>query len=258
MHGRDNAALADLSLKTFVRNRYFYGQLLDVHHFEAEQRYFQQKIWLHNRLVTGYGVICGLAVQLCDDHKSVCVLPGTALDKAGREVVVPARSVCVPLPWSKGQYDHQHKPEGCECECGTYVQVCICFHECESDPAPVLAGDCDAEQCAPSAVRERYKIVLKEGKAPAPDPNCTLPNVISGGRLDYDELAKYVTGNCPGLPDDFCIPLANVRLPEQGSAGDPSDIDITIRPIVYTNDLLYELILCLMSDGQNRTRGGKY
>jgi len=258
MYGQDNSAVADLSLKTFVRNRYFYGQLLDVRHFETEQSYFQQKIWLTNRLVSGYGVICGLDVQLCDDHKSIAVLAGTALDKAGREIVVPGRSTCVALPPSAPQYDHPHQPEGCECECGTYVQACICFHECESDPAPVMAGDCDVERCASSAVRERYKIVLKEGKAPAPDPNCSLQDVISGGRINYDALAIYVTGTCPSLPDDLCIPLANVRLPEQGATADPNDIDITIRPIVYTNDLLYELILCLMGDGQSRARGGKY
>jgi hypothetical protein len=35
------------------------------------------------------------------------------------------------------------------------------------------------------------------------------------------------------------------------------DIDITVRPIVYTNDLLFELILALMNEGQDYPRGGK-
>jgi hypothetical protein len=257
MYERDNSP-ADLSRMTFVRNRYFYGQLLDVHHFESEQNYFRQKIWMGNRLVSGYGVICGLDVQLCDDRKSVRVLPGIALDKAGREIVVPAPSACVPLRAAAPQYDHAHQPESCECERGRYGTVYVCFHECESDPAPVLAGDCDADRCVSSAIRERYKVVLKEGRCRAPDPHCALADIISGDRLSYDALATWVTRACLPLPDDVCIPLANVRLPEEGATANPSDIHINVRPIVYTNDLLYELILCAISNGQGPTRSGKY
>src|SRR5476649_2519593 len=67
-------ACADIT--TFVRNRYFYGKLLDVSHFESEQAYFNEKRWLLNRLVTGYGVICGLNVGLTDDAKQIWVDPG--------------------------------------------------------------------------------------------------------------------------------------------------------------------------------------
>ena len=53
-----------MELKTPVRNRYFYGKLLDVFHFELEQSYFNAKRWRLNRRVFGFGVICGLDVQL--------------------------------------------------------------------------------------------------------------------------------------------------------------------------------------------------
>jgi hypothetical protein len=87
---------------------------------------------------------------------------------------------------------------------------------------------------------------------------CSLNDVISGAHLSYDALATWITRPCRPVPDDPCIPIANVRLPAEGATCEAGDVDITIRPIVYTNDLLYELILCVMSDGQNRTRGGKY
>ena len=40
------------NIHTFVRNRYFYGKLLDVFHFELEQNYLNGKRWMLNRMVT--------------------------------------------------------------------------------------------------------------------------------------------------------------------------------------------------------------
>src|SRR3970282_1579003 len=47
-------------LESPTRNRYFYGKLLTERHFDLEQRYFNRKRWLLNRLTLGSGVICGL------------------------------------------------------------------------------------------------------------------------------------------------------------------------------------------------------
>jgi hypothetical protein len=48
---------------------------------------------------------------------------------------------------------------------------------------------------------------------------------------------------CPG----FCIPLANILLVAEENQWEPEP-DITIRPIVYTNRLLYELIQSLVHE----------
>jgi len=62
-----------------VRNRYFYGKLLDVHHLEMEQRYFLEASHLINRLTLGSGVLCGLRVEALEDGR-VAVSPGVAVD----------------------------------------------------------------------------------------------------------------------------------------------------------------------------------
>src|SRR5688500_4793888 len=93
---RDLKTPADLRVP--VRNRYFYGKLLDVMHLEMEQTYFNSKRALINRLVIGPGVVCGLDVELSDDGKSVVVLPGVAIDRCGREIVVTKPSQPVELP----------------------------------------------------------------------------------------------------------------------------------------------------------------
>ena len=245
-----------LDLKTPVRNRYFYGKLLDVFHFELEQSYFNAKRWLLNRRVFGYGVICGLDVRLSEDRKGIIVLPGIALDKWGREIIVPEPSDSVPLPSAASQ--ETYSGEQRSHEEADFVHIVLCFHECESDPMPALAGTCDTDAlCAPSTIREQYRVEIRDGKAPEITTECSVPDVISGGRINYPALAIQVTRACPELPDDPCIPLANVRLPKEGMVCHQDDIDITVRPIVYTNDLLFELILALMNEDQDYPRGGK-
>ena len=40
----------------------------------------------------------------------------------------------------------------------------LCYHECESDPVPVLAGDCGGtEVCTAGTIREQYRITFAEG-----------------------------------------------------------------------------------------------
>ncbi|RIK74672.1 hypothetical protein DCC62_14805, partial [candidate division KSB1 bacterium] len=46
----------------FERNNYFYSKLMTVRDFFAEQRYFNEKRWLMNRMISGWGVVCGLDV----------------------------------------------------------------------------------------------------------------------------------------------------------------------------------------------------
>ena len=78
---------------------------------------------------------------------------------------------------------------------------------------------------------------------------------MMGGRLNYKQLAEFVTSSCAPVPCDPCIVLANIRLPKSGDACCADDIDISVRPIVYTNDLLFELLLGLTSHNQSRPKG---
>lgn len=70
----------------FERNRYFYGKLLTVRDFEIEQKYFNDKRRLMNRILMGPGILAGLNVITVDD-KTLLIEPGVALDYLGREIV---------------------------------------------------------------------------------------------------------------------------------------------------------------------------
>ena len=278
-----------------VRNRYFYGKLLDVFHFELEQNYFNAKRWLLNRLVSGYGVICGLNVQLGSDNQSIIVTPGIAIDKCGHEIMLCQPSPPQSLPAPPQATTNPNMPGGATnpanqpstnatpagvpanvnrapgagntpspgmegWDCGKFVQVLLCYHECQSDPVPAMGGDCDTQAlCSPGAIRESYRIEVKEGKCNSARTTSRITDIIVNGSLNYAALANFVTSqNCQnGCSDCCCIPLANIRIPDPGQNYDPAkSIDISVRPICYTNDLLYEMILA-MQPGQSQAVAGK-
>lgn len=141
-----------------VRNRYFYGKLLDVRHLEMEQLYLNGKRWLLNRLALGTGVLCGLEVEPTGSDGKVVVRPGVAIDGLGREIVVDRPYIVDPAQLTDGH----GRPEGEPLERG-FVSLLLCFHECKTEPAPVLVADCDVhEECEASAIRERFSVVVRE------------------------------------------------------------------------------------------------
>jgi len=248
-------------VKSFTRPRYFYGQLLDVRHFESEQNYFRRKLHLLNQIVSGFGVVCGLDVKPGPDDHSVIVEPGVALDKCGREIVVPCRSKKVPIesmppvpPQTPKPTDpRQYEQSGDHCDDDTWVHLVICYSECQTDPEPTFSGGCDSQSngCSHGAVREMYELKIVPGRVPPIIVDCTIPNLIKGNKVDYCALAQWVSEPCDQF-NDCCITLANVRRPPSDGVLDQNDIDICVRPIVFSLDLLWELVLGLTHETSSR------
>ena len=296
MYGIQTREYAPPDLEVAVRNRYFYGKLLDVFHFELETDYMNGKRALLNRLVTGWGVVCGLDVLAVDEGDAIYVTRGMALDQWGREIIVPkdTRPILLPDPGQaatpsqnggkyqgpeqQGDYaehrnprqnggygqqqppnkhnhnhdhDHNHDDEEHDDEDEEYYHLVICYNECETNPIPVLAGDCgDQALCSPGTIEERYRLDIRPGYL---DPvnvwDCRIPDAITQGELQYDVLVRWVTDSCPDLPTDPCVPLANILVRRGGDDGtycEAGDIDITIRQLALSNRALFYLIMSMM------------
>jgi hypothetical protein len=71
-----------------VRPLYFRGQLLTEKDLSDEQDYFREKLRRHNRLLHGWGVVCGLRVTPAEKGCAVVVSPGYALDPCGDEILL--------------------------------------------------------------------------------------------------------------------------------------------------------------------------
>lgn len=77
----------DNNLFPLARNKYFYGKLLTVRDFEIEQKYFNNKRRIINRMINGTGVVSGLSVTAGDDS-TLMIESGLALDYSGREIII--------------------------------------------------------------------------------------------------------------------------------------------------------------------------
>jgi len=255
------------------RNRYFHGQLLGVRQFQLETDYHSLMRRLVNRLVLGYGVVCGLAVRVVEeDEPSIVVEAGFAIDRWGREIVVEKETAPIRVPphllteeaaSAKAEPAAGESRRGKPSDDGEHederrgLHVVLCYHECVAEPTAVLAGDCrDEEPCQPGLVRERYTIEFRPGCLRPRKPRLSIPDVISDVRLDYETLVKVVSEPCP-CPEDPCIPLANLFL--EFEAGTRRchcrrEVDLAVRPIVYGNDLLLELILAAAGEAPSYRR----
>lgn len=246
-----------LELMTFVRNNYYYGKLLDADHFELETDYGNGKRWLLNRLLFGYGVVFGLDVFPGTAPNTLRVKKGLALDGWGREIVVPQETEALPIPpdllpppaapapaaaakpASKGTAAPQQQY--------TDLHVVLCYQEGKAAPTPVLTSDCQATgPCMPGEIRECYRIEFHQGAAPRVSLKCRIPDVFSDGQIDYGLLTRFVTKHPHEPPKLPGVVLANVRIPQGEPAPCKSEyIDTTVRRIVYSNELLFELMLGL-------------
>jgi hypothetical protein len=226
------------------RNRFFYGKLLDEIHLQLEQKYFNQKRWMLNRLGLGRGVLCGLDVTV--SGKTVCISPGVAIDGEGREIVVPQALQVDPWQLSDGtiagqiSLDHNVEHD---------VYICIVYRECPTDYVPVLVTDCDSDnQQAPSIIAERFCVLVKEITESNPAP--PLPPTVGEGFCDWlseDDKRKAI---CEALSERQCATGSQSDCAVLAQLNLSVDDQITIskcdqRPIVYSNPELFEMIMCL-------------
>jgi hypothetical protein len=142
----------------FERNLFFKGKLLTVRDFESEQKYFNDKRRLLNRLLYGSGVVSGLQVIRVDD-KQISLETGVALDSLGREIVV-ASPVKMKLSMVDGFKNNDYAKN---------VYLCIAYDEKGKEQVYSVNNTTSSsdEQSEYNRVMESYKIFIKEK---APDP----------------------------------------------------------------------------------------
>jgi hypothetical protein len=241
------------------RNRYFYGKMLDVPQLRLEQDYGKKKQWLMNRLSLGTGVLCGLGVVI--DKGKLCVNPGVAIDPFGREIIVPGR-FCIdpyaPKPpcergW-KGPADNPAAPPRGP------ATLWVCYNECLTDMVPAEVSDCHGEpRCEAGTIVETFKFRITEGATEGPrfDSAFCIPiheifkkkEPPTPGEPPADDphtaLCKLLENDCCVGDVPTCVPIATFSWLDDNQIG---DLEVcAARNRLYSNQVLLELILCLMA-----------
>ena len=200
---------APTSLATPARNRYFYGKLLDVPHFYLEQNYLNGKRWLMNRLVSGTGIVCGLAVSPTADGSGLILAPGMAIDAWGREILVANPAWVNPLALTDSQGNALGTVAG-----PVVVSLCLLYHECAVEPTPVLVSTCNSNgDCAPGTIAERYKFVLQQGPAVDTPLGCAMPGIFGSQQIYgpagiQPDLLQWITQSCSEPSGSGCVCIA--------------------------------------------------
>ncbi|MCP2163325.1 hypothetical protein [Goodfellowiella coeruleoviolacea] len=154
----------------FVRPRFFAGQLLTEDDLGLLVAYLTDKNRLHNRSLSGPGVIRGLEVA-CDPcgGGSVLVRPGHALDCAGNDIVlscaerVDVAALVRELRISSLGVDCGH---GCAEDGPRHYGLFVRYEEVAAEPVAPYATEepCPSPGCVPSRVRESYRFLVRCGE----------------------------------------------------------------------------------------------
>ncbi|GAB3451469.1 hypothetical protein [Actinophytocola sediminis] len=152
---------------TFLRPRFFEGQLLTEDDLSLLVDYVTGKHRLHNRMVFGQGVVCGLEVD-CDPcgGGTVAVRPGHALDCHGNDIVLSCKEkVDVGALVRELRVSSLGVDCGDDCDedgdraYGLYVR----YEEQPVDPVAPYATEepCPTPGCVPSRIREGVRFLVK-------------------------------------------------------------------------------------------------
>ncbi|MBD2867580.1 hypothetical protein [Paenibacillus arenilitoris] len=194
-------------LYPFERNRYFYGKLLTVRDFESEQKYFNDKRRLLNRLLYGSGVLSGMQVVAVDD-KTISVEMGVAIDYIGREIVIPS-PVTLKLSMIEGFMNNEYKKN---------VYLCVAYDEKGKEPVHSVGNSSirNDEVSEYNRVLESYRLFIVE-EAPAP------------ASFEFVQLLE----NVATIYEDANVRITQ-RMPKYVNAGEVVEVKLVVEKTLQT------------------------
>ncbi len=209
------------------RTRFFPGMLVTPDDLTQDQLYFRDKSRRHNRLLHGWGVVCGARVMAhATDACKVVVEPGYILGPYGDEILLEQNvevDVC-----SEGVDGNAVSPcGGIDPWCsdvrasrpgGRPFYLAVKYAECESRPVRVHGPGCgcDSAGCEYSRLRDSFAIKL-------------LPDLPHGydttaGKSDFrlaftcGKRGEEATGrDCPSCPPEPWVVLATILFNDDGT-----------------------------------------
>lgn len=181
--------MKNLKYFPFERNKYYYGKLLSERDFVEEQRYFNDKRRLLNRILYGTGVAAGLQVLAVDDW-NLSVEAGLALDFSGREILVDTPvirrlSTIDGFDGLAGQGEKQ------------YFYLCVEYSEEEAVPAHSVMGSLAGQEDRMDyeKYREGYRLYLTDQE---PDTQLlTRQSLINCSQVIYQDEFLKITQTLP-------------------------------------------------------------
>lgn len=195
--------------ETNERPRYYARQLVTPDDMTLEQDYFREKARRHNRMLHGWGVVCGATVIQSNQPWMVIVRSGYVLGPYGDEIYietdqcVDVRVSCTP-PAPGGNGCQPAQPA----QTATTTQwIAVKYVEKQTGLVRVPVGGCGCEDsaCEYSRYRDSYLICVLDH---CPTPNAQPPEFTRGGGPPPD---------CPPCPAEPWVVLASFTVDANGN-----------------------------------------
>lgn len=184
------------SYNDIKRTDYFHGMLMTERDFREEQIYHIEKRKLLNRMLHGWGVVCGLKVKpTVPPSPNILVEGGLALDCFGNEILV-CEEQTVDLTVKPCATTAAYDP------CAQYVlesqdqalYVVIKYDERGTKPEPVYApgGSCEEKTCNFSRIQEGFCIEVWDHPPDAPGPDFTTQPCTEPFPCPPSDCCQYI------------------------------------------------------------------
>jgi hypothetical protein len=209
------------------RTRFFPRQLVTPDDLTQDQLYFRDKGLRHNRLLHGWGVVCGARVMAhATDPCRVIVEAGYILGPYGHEIVIDhdvevdlchegidgnAVSPCGALdPWCSDV--RVSRPTG------RPVYVAVKYAECEARPVRAHGHACGCEEaaCEFSRIRDGFAIRVLNDLPSSYPSTMPQPNIDNTVRCAVNAQGQVIARACPPCPPEPWVVLADVTLNNDG------------------------------------------
>jgi hypothetical protein len=247
---------------TNERTRFYPRQIVQAPDLTQDQTYFREKLRRHNRLMHGWGIVCGVRVRLGDKPGTVVVEPGYVLGPFGDEIVVgdlvevdvatqnldgEAVNGCAdPDPWCADVRVPRAE--------GQPVYLAISFAEYACRPVSLGASGCGCgcgdEECEYSRVRDSWRIRVLD-TLPATYPSALaapslrtaiacpprLVKVGPDGQPMPSPSTDCACPTCAPCPTDPWVVLADMTV--KGGAVSRLDCDTHRRYAASFRDFFY-------------------
>ncbi|MBC7894665.1 MAG: hypothetical protein H7066_04585 [Cytophagaceae bacterium] len=200
------------------RTRFYPRQLVTPDDLTQDQVYFREKHKRHNRMLHGWGVVCGACVRRGRGECEVIVEPGYILGPYGDEIVIDREITIDVCSLGTGEQD------GC-CDGATdswcsdvrsscpqgRLYLAVRYDECMTRPVKHPGGGCgcgcDDDACEYTRIRDSFTIaVLRELPAPYTTP-MKQPTIAT----IYPCLQRTARG-CPPCPPEPWVVLADIAM----------------------------------------------
>lgn len=202
------------------RTRFFARQLITPDDLIQDQIYYRDKLRRHNRLLHGWGVVCGVRIRKGQGDCDIVIEPGYILGPYGDEIFIDqeitvnlcqqgtdgnAISPCSDMtdPWCSNIRVDRRADQP--------YYLAIRYAECQTRPVRVVGTSCGCNEmeCEYSRIRDSYAIkLLSQLPSTYPDP---MPEP------DLEDVARCTPDHaCPVCPSEPWVILADITFSGEG------------------------------------------